>query len=414
MSAVAAQSVVIVGGGQAGFQTAASLREGGFAGDVTLVAGEGVLPYQRPPLSKSYLTGGADGFDEVVLRPAAFYAKRDIEVAAGDPATAVDRAAHTVRLASGRTLRYDRLVLALGARPRVLALPGAGLPGVLTLRGFAEAAEVRRRLAASRRVVVVGGGFIGLEVAAAGRALGREVTVVETQSRCMARALSPVSADHLAAEHERQGVRLLLGAQVAGLAADAAGGAVAAVRLGDGRELPADLVVIGAGVLPETSLAAAAGLAVGDGVPVDALLRTADPAISAIGDCASFPGPHGRPIRLESVQNAVDQARHAAADILGRPQPYTAVPWFWTQQYGLKVQIAGVTAGHDRTVVVGEDATGFSVFCFTGDRLAGVESVNRPTDHIRARRLLAADPGLTPADVLRPGFDLGELLRQPA
>lgn len=411
-------SVVVVGAGQAGSDTAAALRARGFTGRVILVGDEDTLPYPRPPLSKARLSETPEA-EPPPLRPASFYAEQGIELVTGDRAVEIDRDGRLLHLASGRRLPYDRLVLATGARPRLLPVPGAGLGGVLSLRRLADAREVRRRLAGCRHLVVIGGGFLGLEVAAAARARGVSTTVVEAAPRVMARAVSVPMSRHLTAEHRAHGTRVLPGREVAALHGDGAG-RVAVVELDRGERIPADLVVSCVGVLPETSLAADAGLAVGDGVLVGGRLRTSDPAILAIGDCARFPSPYGgRPLRLESVQNASGQAAYVAASLCGAAgAPYTAVPWFWTEQHGVRLQIAGITEGHDRTVVAGDPASGrFSVFCFSGARLLGAESVNRPADHMITRRLLAGDGSPpTPEDVARPDFDLRRhrLRTQPA
>jgi 3-phenylpropionate/trans-cinnamate dioxygenase ferredoxin reductase subunit len=394
-------SVVVVGSGQAGCQVAVSLRERGHRGRVTVVGDEGVLPYERPPLTKAYLAG-ATGLAGVLTRHEAFYVERGIDLVLDDPATWIDRRTGGVVLRSGRRLRYEHLVLATGARPRAL-------PGARTLRTIADADALLGRLGERSRVVVIGGGFIGLELAATTRGLGHEVTVVEALPRVMARAVTAGTAEHLVAEHRAHGVRILLDTPVADVRADG-------VVLGNGDLLPADVVVVGIGVLPNVELAQAAGLTVDNGIVVDAHLRTDDPAIYAIGDCASFSSAHaGRRIRLESVQNAVDQGTCVAASILGSAEPYSCAPWFWSDQYAVKLQIAGLVDGHDRVVVTGDPAAGsFSVFCFQGERLLGVESVNRPVDHLMARRLLTAGGGLVPDVVAAPGFDLRTHLSTPA
>ncbi|MDN3295395.1 FAD-dependent oxidoreductase [Streptomyces ficellus] len=409
------RGVVVVGAGQGGLDTAAALRGRGYTGRITLVGDEPVVPYQRPPLSKGFLTGAMTA-GELELRPRSFFAAHDIELVSGNRAAKIDREGRTVLLESGTSLPYDRLVLATGARPRTLPVPGAAaLSGVLTLRGLADAERLRERLTGPpRRLVVVGAGFIGLELAATARKLGHEVTVVEAQARALARALTPVMSARLVAEHLDAGVRVLLSREVTALWGDSSG-RVEVVELDGGERVPADLVVVGVGVLPNTELAAAAGLQVGDGVIVDAHLRTDDPDIHALGDCARFPSPHaGRHVRLESVQNASGQAACVAAAICGEPVAYTAVPWFWSEQYALRLQIAGLTAGHDETVVVGDpDGGRFSVFCFREGRLTGVESVNRPADHGIARRLLATGSDLAPDEVRRPGFDLKTHVHTP-
>ncbi|GGU59487.1 NAD(P)/FAD-dependent oxidoreductase [Streptomyces lavendofoliae] len=409
------RGVVVIGAGQGGLDTAAALRARGYRGRITLVGDEPVLPYQRPPLSKGFLTGDTSGAD-LELRPRAFFAAQDIDLVSGTRAARIDRERRTVLLETGATLPYDSLVLATGARPRTLPVPGAGsLSGVLTLRGLADAEGLRKRLTGPpRRLVVVGAGFIGLEVAATARKLGHEVTVVEAQSRALARALTPAMSSRLVAEHLGAGVRVLLGREVTALWGSAAG-RVEVVELDGAERVAADLVVVGIGVLPNTELASLAELQVGDGIVVDAHLRTDDPDVYALGDCARFPSPHaGRHIRLESVQNASDQAKVVAAGICGDRVPYTAVPWFWSEQYGLRLQIAGLTAGHDETVTTGDpDGGRFSVFCFRRGRLTGVESVNRPADHGIARRLLASGTELTADEVRQPGFDLKTHARRP-
>jgi 3-phenylpropionate/trans-cinnamate dioxygenase ferredoxin reductase component len=398
-----AQTVVVVGGGQAGFQVAASLREGGHAGPVKLLAGEGVLPYQRPPLSKGYLIGGPGA--EVELRPQPFYASRGIDVVRGDPATLLDREERHVVLRSGRLEPYRWLVLATGAEPRALPVPGAHLDGVLALRTVKDADMLRRCLEPGRRLVVVGAGMIGLEVAATARKRGLHVTVVETLPVAMARVMSGLTAAHLTAEHRKHGVRIEFGCQVTAFCGDSAGH-VRSVAMSDGRQLPADVVVVAVGVAPRTELAAQARLDIADGVVVDEYLRSSDPAIYAVGDCARYPSRHAdAPLRLESVQNATSHGRHAAAGICGVLEPYQSVPWFWTDQYDIKVQIAGITHGHDSTVVAGQTAQGrFSVYCFRDGRLVGVESVNRPSDHFNARRLLAGDLDVLPENLSGTGL----------
>ncbi|GAA2454955.1 NAD(P)/FAD-dependent oxidoreductase [Streptomyces lavendulocolor] len=409
------RGVVVIGAGQGGLDTAAALRGRGYRGRLTLVGDEPVLPYQRPPLSKGFLTGDTAAGD-LELRPRAFFAAQDVELVSGTRAAKIDRERRTVLLETGTTLPYDSLVLATGARPRTLPVPGAvSLSGVLTLRGLADAEDLRKRLTGPpRRLVVIGAGFIGLELAATARKLGHEVTVVEAQSRALARALTPTMSSRLVARHAEAGVRILLSREVTALWGSAAG-RVEVVELDGAERIPADLVVVGIGVLPNTELAALAELQVGDGIVVDAHLRTDDPDIYALGDCARFPSPHaGRHVRLESVQNASDQAKVVAAGICGDRVPYTAVPWFWSEQYDMRLQIAGLTAGHDETVLAGDPEGGrFSVFCFREGRLTGVESVNRPADHGIARRLLASGTELTADDVRRPGFDLKTLARRP-
>lgn len=402
---MAGAGVVILGAGQGGFQTAASLREQGFSGPIRLVADEPGLPYQRPPLSKAYLAGAIEA-DAVRLRPQAFYTQHRIDLIAGEPARAIDGHGRRLLLATGGTLAYDHLVLATGARPRRLPIPGSELDGVGYLRTLADAAALRERLAAANEVVLVGAGFIGLEFAAVAARLGKPVCIVEAAERVMVRVVSPPVSRAFAAVHERWGARLMFNTSIRRLLGEA--GRVVAVETTQGEMIRADLVVICIGVQPNQELAATAGLAVQDGVVVNADLLTDDPAISAIGDCARYPSRFAAGlVRLESVQNAVDQGRCLAARFAGRPAPYAAVPWFWSDQGDYRLQIAGLCAGHDRAVLRGDPESGnFSVFCYHGDRLIGVESVNRPADHIAARRILGAAATIAPEEAADPAHDL--------
>ncbi len=395
----------IIGAGQAGFQTAASLRDSGFDGHIVLVGDEPVLPYQRPPLSKSYLAGETP-VDDLWLRPAEFYAKQQIDLIYGDAVIEVDRPGRRIRLASGIEISWDHLVFATGARFRPLDLPGAALDGVLPLRTLADADILRRKLDEAREIVVVGAGFIGLEFAAVAIARGAVVHIVEVTHHPMGRVVSAQTSHFFTNAHRRWGAKVLLGTGVSSIGGS--GGRVTRVETTDGEHLPADLVLICIGVLPNTELAGKAGLAVDNGIVVDEHLATSDPAIFAIGDCANFPTPFATSrVRLKSVQNAVDQGRCVAGHIAGRPELYRKVPWFWSDQGDLKLQIAGITTGHDKEVIRGDPADGhFSIFCFRGERLVGVESVNQPADHAVARRLLAGDPGLSPEAAADRNYDL--------
>jgi len=395
---LSAPPIIIAGAGQAGSEAAAALREAGYDGPLVLAGAEPYAPYERPPLSKQFLASDADaGVEAVALRGADFYQKQGVELRLGAAVSRVERKRRSVLLSSGERLHYSKLILATGSRPRRLNVPGADHPDVLLLRSLDDAAQLRSRLAAAYlRVVVIGAGFIGLEVAAAARSAGHDVAVVEALDRVIARAVSAPVSQYLAELHRDRGVRILFERRVEAVAAYR-GGALQAVRLAGGEVIPADLVVVGIGVTPDAAVAEEAGLDVADGIVVDEYLRTSDPDIHAIGDCARFPSPHAEgAVRLESVQNAVDQAR-CVAEYLTRgaaqAAPYAAVPWFWTDQYTDKLQIAGITAGHDRVEIVGDPAEhSFSVYCFAGQHLLGVESVNRPVDHIRGRRQLAQLP----------------------
>ncbi|RBM17690.1 ferredoxin [Prauserella sp. PE36] len=395
---------LIVGAGQAGAQLATSLREAGYTAPITLVGHEPHLPYQRPPLSKAYLLGRADATG-LTLRSAAFYADRGIEVLIGQ--RVVELTPKRAAIAGGRALTFDRLALTVGARVRQLTVPGAELDGVHHLRVLADSDRLRAALAAARRVVVVGGGFVGLEAAAAARTFGVEVTVVEAADRLLGRAVAPVVSEFYRQAHQRRGVRVLLGSAVTEILGR--DGAVAGVGLADGTELPADLVLVGIGVVPRTELAEQLGLLCAGGVVVDSNARTSIPTVVAAGDCTVQPGPVG-PIRIESVQNAVAQAKIAAASLAGRPEPAREVPWFWSDQGELKLQIAGISAGHDQTVVRGSpEAERFAVLYYRAGVLVAVDAVNSPADYLVGRKALAQ--GLTvPADEAGSDRSLKELL----
>ena len=397
-------SVVVLGAGHSAIQLAASLRQGKFAGAITLISDEAGLPYQRPPLSKAYLSGQMEEA-ALALRPAGFFAAQNVTLVEGDGAAAIDRRGRAVVLASGARHSYGHLVLATGAANRALPVPGAGLAGVVGLRSLSEARALKAMLGGLKRVVVIGAGFIGLEFAAVAAGQGIAVTVVEAAPRPLMRGVSAVMSDYLAGVHRGWGTRLLTATGVRAILGEER---VSGVELSSGEVVPADLVLVAIGVVPNAALAAAAGLAVGNGIAVDAMLTTADPAISAIGDCAAFPmAGQGGLIRLESVQNASDQARAVADRLLGKGAPYAKLPWFWSDQGALKLQIAGLSGGHDRTVLRGDPSTSaFSVFCFQGERLVAVESLNRAPDHMAARRFLAGAAAMTPAQAADPGFDL--------
>jgi 3-phenylpropionate/trans-cinnamate dioxygenase ferredoxin reductase subunit len=401
-----AMRVVIVGAGHGGFQVAASLRQNGFDGAIALVGDEPHLPYQRPPLSKDYLDGKI-GFDLLQMRPEAFFTEHRIELVSGRAVAEIDRAGKVVILAGGERVGYDHLVLATGARNRVPPLPGIELDGVCYLRNLAETEALKQRLTASRHAVVIGAGFIGLEFAAIARGKGVPVHVIELVDRVMARVVCPDTSAYFAEAHRKTGVEFSFGARIERLGGE--GGRVTHAVLSDGRSLPADLVVISIGVVPNEELAAAAGLAVENGVVVNSRLLTADPAISAIGDCAAFPSRHSlrNPVRLEAVQNAADHARCVADRLLGKVAPYAALPWFWSEQGTLRLQIAGLTAGFQQVVLRGTPESGeYSAFCYAGERLLGIESINKPADHAFARRLLVAGRSVSPQQVADPSFDL--------
>ena len=402
-------AVVIVGAGHAGVQAAASLRENGFDGGIILLSHEKDLPYQRPPLSKAFLKGEMD-IHGLPLRAEAFFREQRIDLRLGASTTKIDRAARRVETIDGAAIEYDHLVLATGARHRRLEAPGVDLAGVFVLRTIADAAAIRERLSAGRRVVVIGAGFIGLEIAATAVSLGAEVTIVEI-ARPMGRAVSAVMSDFYLKAHNAFGAKVRLGV---GVSAINGAGKAEAVVLTDGEALPADLVVVGVGVSAEDELARACGLECANGIVVDGLLQTSDPAISAIGDCADFPNAAlGFRTRLESVQNAVDQAKCVAARLAGKPAPYDALAWFWSDQADLKLMIAGLSHGVDAWVVRGDPETrAFSTFGFRGGKLAVVESVNRAADHAAAKRIIGTPKTLTPEEAADPSFDLRALAKR--
>ncbi|MEW6642062.1 MAG: FAD-dependent oxidoreductase [Pseudomonadota bacterium] len=397
--------VVIVGAGQAGLQVAASLREEAFAGSITLIGDEPVLPYRRPPLSKEFLRGAVTT-DALLLRPARFFADKAIDAVTGRAVQRIDRPRREVVLVDGTCVAYDHLVLATGARSRALPIPGSTLDGVVSLRTQADADDIRARLPHARAVVVIGAGFIGLEVAATVQAMGLPVTVLEAASRPLARAVSRITADQIQAHHASRGITLRCDVKVQAIVGDA--GRAVGVALDGGDVLPADLVLIGVGARRNDELAAAAGLAVDDGIVVDRELLTSDPVISAAGDCVAYPDvATGQLVRIESVQNATEQARAVARRLVGRPAPFVNVPWFWSDQGELRLQIVGLTAGHDLALRSRpEPGGGVSVFCFEGSTLRGIESIDRAVDHAVARRLFKARPQPSLRDVLDAGFTL--------
>jgi len=400
--------VVIVGAGHGGYQVAASLRQAGFAEPISLINDEAHLPYQRPPLSKAYIKGSA-GPESLMFRPEKFYQDQKIELIAGR-AVSIDRVGHKVLLASGATLPYGHLVLATGARNRLLDLPNANLPDVKYLRILDDSEALRQIMPSKTRAVIIGAGFIGLEFAATARIKGLEVDVLELAPRVMARAVTAEVSEYFQERHREAGIRIHLGVQATSIEAE--NGKVTGVSLSDGRHLPADLVVVGVGVLPNIELAADAGLPVAAGIIVDEYLSTVDPDISAIGDCALFASPRfGSSLRLESVQNATDHARCLAARLTGDRKPYDSHPWFWSDQGDDKLQIAGLTTGYDRVVLRGDPAKkAFSAFCYHGDRLLGIESINRAGDHMFGRRLQAMDRSITPEQAADESFDLKSAL----
>ncbi len=377
--------ILILGAGHAGATAAALLRQYGFEGQIVLAVAEPVAPYQRPPLSKAWLKGEAD-LEAVMLRPDSFYEEQTIDLRRGQMAVAIDRAGKRVRFADGSDDSYDTLVLALGSRARRLTLPGAERSDLLELRTLHDAERLKAVLTPSKRLVVVGGGYVGLEAAASARALGCEVVVLEREARLLARVASEPLSTLMAQVHRAHGVEVRLGAQVTGFED-------AGVRLDDGTVVAGDAVLVGVGGVAEMELAAAAGLDCEHGVVVDHQARTSDPDIYAIGDMTWRPLPlYGdRRGRLESVPNALEQAKQVASALTGRPDPAPEVPWFWSDQYDLKLQIAGLPQGSNRIVTrgtPGPDQGPFAVFHLAGDRITCVEAVNAPAEFMGGRLII--------------------------
>ncbi len=408
------RGIVIVGGGHGGSQIAASLRSDGYEGPLTLVTAERDVPYQRPPLSKAFLKEPAH--DLLPLRPESFYAKNAIDLRLGAEVGAIDRAGSAVVLTDGTTIAFDQLALATGATPRLPPVEGIDLAGVFTLRHAEDARRLRTALYAANDVVVVGGGFIGLEIAGTARLLGKTVTVLEAADRLMGRVVAPEISHHFLSLHRGWGSDIRLGTAVGRIVGE--GGKVVAVESASGSRIPADIAVIGIGVAPNVALAETAGAAVDNGILVNDFMGTSVPGLFAVGDCVSF--DHWelkRRVRLESVQNAVDQAKTLSAVLTGKREPYRAVPWFWSDQGDVKLQMVGLSGNATESHLRGNpDEGSFSVFHYAGDRLVAIDSVNRAADHVLGRRMIGAGISPPPASVADMSVDLKALLaaRAPA
>jgi 3-phenylpropionate/trans-cinnamate dioxygenase ferredoxin reductase subunit len=403
--------IVIVGAGQAAAQAIETLRKRGHEGPVVLIGDEDLLPYQRPPLSKKYLAGSMEK-DRLLFRHADHYAQHAVDLRLGFAAVSLDPRARRIEIADGSHVAYERLLLATGSAPRLLPVPGAELAGVYYLRTAAEVDRLRTEMRPGRRAVIVGGGYIGLEAAATCRDAGLYVAVVEATGRLMARVVSPEVSHFYASEHARHGVDVRLNARVrellGGGPADSGTQRVAAVRLEDGSELPADFVIIAVGVAPQDALARAAGLACDDGIVVDEYCRTSDPAIWAAGDCTRQRNLHfDLPVRPESVDNAFEQGNSAALNMLGLTTVHDKVPWFWSDQFDLKMVIVGLSAGHDHVVVRGDPASrAFSVCHLKAGELIAIETVNHTRDQIAARKMIAARARPDPVRLADPDVAL--------
>jgi len=380
--------IVIVGAGQAAAQLVLSLRQGGDKEPIRMIGDEPYAPYQRPPLSKKFLTE-RPAAQTLYFRPEKFWGEQGVTADYGMAVTSIDCANARVTFKGGEAA-YTALFLSTGTRARPLPVPGADLPGVFSLRRIDDVRALRGPLDTAKRIVIVGGGYIGLEVAAVARSEGREVAVLEAEERVMKRVTSPVISGFMQDFHRGRGVDIRLGARLAAIEGE---GRVAQVRLADGTMMPADLVLLAVGAKPNDDLAAAAGLACADGIVVDEHGRTSDAAIYAAGDCTRFPSRrYGRRLRLECVQNAIDQAKAVAAAILGKPQTYDPVPWFWSDQYELKLQMAGLSEGYDDATTVGDvSAARFSVEYRKDGKLIAVDAVNDGRAYMSGRKRIAEE-----------------------
>jgi 3-phenylpropionate/trans-cinnamate dioxygenase ferredoxin reductase subunit len=398
--------IVVVGAGQAGASLVAKLRALGHAGPLTLIGAEPVPPYQRPPLSKAYLKGELTR-ERLYLRPESFYAAQHIELVTGTRVEAIDRSASELDLADGRAVPYDLLALTTGAQPRRLdAAHGGTLPGVLHMRDLADADALAAAIAPGARALIVGGGYIGLEAAAVLAGKGLAVTLIEAAPRILGRVAAPATADYFRDLHARHGVDIREGAALVRLTGK---DHVTGADLAHGVRVPADVVLVGIGILPDDALANAAGLELDNGIRVDEHGRTSDPCIFAAGDCTSFPYRGGR-VRLESVPNAIDQAEAVAAAMLGDETGYVARPWFWSDQYDVKLQIAGLNAGWDRTVTrPGPRPGAQSVWYYAADHLLAVDAMNDPRAYMTGKRWIEAAQSPDPAAIADPATDLKSL-----
>jgi 3-phenylpropionate/trans-cinnamate dioxygenase ferredoxin reductase subunit len=388
-------TTVIVGAGQAGSDLATALRQQGYTGRIILIGEETAPPYRRPPLSKAFLSGEMTE-DALYLKPAATYAKQEVELRTGVRVTAIDRKAKTVTLDTGETIKYDKLALTTGGRARRLPLPGADKPNVHYVRTIEDIKRLKEQFKPSARLVIIGGGYIGLEAASVAVKKGLKVTLVEALPRLLARVTGPELSQYYDGVHRRHGVDIRLGAGVQALEG---GDNVDTVILQDGTRLPADLLIVGIGLIPNTELAEQAGLEVDNGILVDLYAQTSDPDIVAAGDCTNHEnGFLGRRLRLESVPNASEQARVAAASICGQKVPHAGIPWFWSDQYDLKLQMVGINQGYEEVVIRGSmEADNFSAFYLKEGVVIAVDTVNRPQDFMIGKKIVAARMKIDPA-----------------
>lgn len=417
MTDAASSTAIIIGAGHAGGELAVALRNEGWAGRILLLGEEAHLPYHRPPLSKAYLAGSVEK-SSLAIRPQAAYERANIEFMAGVRVVRIDRANQRLQLADGAQLNYDRLAIATGGRPRPLSVPNAAVAERCAnfhyLRTLDDVEQIRAQMAPGKRLAIVGGGYIGLEVAASAIAQGLQVTVLEALPRVLQRVTAAELSAYYERKHREAGVDIRTGVQVADL--EVTGDAVTAVLCADGSRLAADLVVVGIGLLANTELAAEAGLQVDNGILVDEHAQTSDPHIFAAGDCTNHPNALlGRRLRLESVPNALEQSRVAAANMAGKAKTYASAPWFWSDQYELKLKMVGLSEGFERLVLRGDPATdSFSAFYLKGDKVLAADTVNRPQDFIAAKRLVAEGIAISPEQLADDSRPLKELLPSPA
>lgn len=408
-----AKKIVIAGAGQAAAQAVQSLRQGGYKGELTIVGEETALPYQRPPLSKAYMKGEFEE-ERLYFRPAAWYEDNNIEVMLGSKVTSIDRAARIVHAGHGAELPYDALILATGSRPRTLPCQGANLAGVHDLRTLSDVERIRPQMIEGRRIVIIGAGYIGLEAAAVARQMDLDVTVLEMAPRVLARVTSPVMSEFYAAEHTAKGVKILTSTALSHL--EGKDGKVIAAVLADGTQLPADIVLVGIGILPNEELAKDAGIACSNGILTDRDGRTSDPHVFAAGDCASRPLVHyGRTGRLESVHNAIEQGKLVAAAILGLPRPAEDCPWFWSDQYDLKLQIAGLSTDYDTIAVRGDPKDRkFAAFYLRNGMLIAVDAVNSPPEFLASKKLIMSGAKIAPETLSDTTIPMKDIAAQAA
>ena len=413
MDLSAAQKIVIIGGGQAGAQVVQSLRQFGYEGDLVLVGDEAALPYQRPPLSKAYMKGEL-GEDRLYFKPAAWYEDNKVETLLSQRVEKIDRARRQVTLEHGGHLDYDALIIATGSRPRPLPVEGADLENVFDLRGLADVEHIQPKMIPGHRLVIVGAGYIGLEAAAVARQLGLEVRVLEMEQRALARVTSPVISSFYEALHMEHGVDVRCGARLARLKGE--DGKLTHAVLASGEEIEADMVLAGIGIVPNVELAEDAGLPVKNGIIVDEDARTSDPRIFAAGDCTVRPLAHyARTGRLESVHNAIEQGKLAAAAIMGKPRPALDCPWFWSDQYDIKLQIAGLSMGYDEIVVRGDiEAKKFAAFYLKNGRLIAVDAINSPPEFIASKRLIMSGASVASETLKDTSISMKEIAAQAA